>query len=162
MRIREVKREIRVLGLYFFTVRRRRFFIGIIQRGKYLLDGVIFGRLRNSKSLVNIIKSSEYYPELRAILIDFYSYEKCKISCSIEYLFKNTRLPVMAVAYTKRGIDLLREKFNNAHKNSSIILYSVGIKRPLALKLLEVCKIRKVPESIRIAKLLAKALVSNV
>lgn len=83
--------------------------IGVVFRGGHWLDGVIRAKvgvdgLDAADKIVDMIKESIHYKQLRVIMLDGITYAGFNI-VNIRRLFESTGLPVIAL--TKRKTDLM-------------------------------------------------------
>ena len=147
-KIREVKREIRILGFSGAVVDGVLCAIGIVMRGGTSLDGLIKVDLEGEKStetLANAIAESSHYEQLRVVLLE----GRLCSEAAIDYreLSSSLKLPVVVLSAEKMpswggsyGIGLERRYF----------LYVTGISLAKAKEILELSTRREgVPEPIR-------------
>lgn len=161
-RIRQVKKEIRTLGLvvkqtglrYEYTV------IGVVFRGSLWLDGVMRTTVQNidvTESSIEMITSSPHYPQIRAILV--HGDLLCDGASMDTYnLSKNTGKPVIVLN--------VKDKFKPEEsdhipvyclcsKDEGVNSYSIGLKSRLVDEILRKSSRDGIfPEALRMAELL--------
>ena len=71
-RLRQVKREIRVLGVAASRVGEDSIVVGVVYRGSLWLDGVMKTTTREADltdALIGLVKGSPHYGQIRVILL---------------------------------------------------------------------------------------------
>jgi len=121
IRFRNIKSEIRVLGIddcAFQTFKSSRAtVIGVVFRGGLWLDGVmrtdvtVDGRDATER-IMNMIKSSAHYRQLRLVMTDSITVAGFNI-VNIRQLFGETKLPVIAITREKPSIDEVKTALRN-------------------------------------------------
>ncbi len=72
LQLREIKNEVRVLGLSGIQINFSNYIFGVIYRGSRWLDGIIFKSTVGSeitKPIIELILSSKHYKQIRIIII---------------------------------------------------------------------------------------------
>jgi hypothetical protein len=165
-RIREVKPEIRVIGIKDVVSDADVRIIGVVFRGKYLLDGLltitIRGRGRDlTKAIADMITSSSHYEQLRVIILDGIVFAGNIIN--LKKLNRLTHLPTIAIV--QGGVPEARnDAFQNIGRayryNRYFCFYKVGMLASKSKEVLrKVSRRENIPEAIRVARLIAKAIV---
>jgi endonuclease V-like protein UPF0215 family len=191
VRFRKIKREIRIVGIddgpFIPRTAGKADLIGVVFRGGYWLDGVMRAKvevdgLDATDKIVDMIKDSIHYKQLRVIMLDGITYAGFNI-VNIRRLFESTGLPVIAL--TKRKADL--EDVKNALKNlanwekrwrdirdaggvielkkgnARIYMQTTGILREDAEKIVEISSTRSsIPEPLRVAHIVASGFSQTV
>jgi endonuclease V-like protein UPF0215 family len=146
--IREVKTEIRVMGLWAAFVRRGYTeFIGVVFRGSLYIDGVLRRRIRNwdgeaIKRLAKSIRASPHFGQLRVIIIQD-SPEMRKANIEAESLHELTGLPVIALS------------------EDAMVFRAYGLDSSTASNILRrIQGPEGLPEALKVAKIFAEAMVA--
>lgn len=164
--LRHVKREIRVLGLAFKPARADHEFhaVGVVYRGRLWLDGVLRTTVRGpeiTKGVVQMIKGSPHYPQIRVILLDgdlvcqAVTIDPVELSCG-------TSRPVIAMGFEEEersaeGVSVRRLDMIRGDRSTPVLL--VGLKSTVAMRVLETAsRDDRVPEALRVAGLAVSAL----
>ncbi len=164
--LRHVKREIRVLGLAFKPARADHEFhaVGVVYRGRLWLDGVLRATVRGpeiTKDVVQMIKGSPHYPQIRVILLDGDLVCRAATVDPVGLSFGTSR-PVIAMGFEEaersaEGVSVRRLDLRRGDRSIPILL--VGLKSPVATRVLEIAsRDDKVPEALRVAGLAVSAL----
>lgn len=120
-KIREVKPEIRVLGIDdgVFTPHSRELVdvVGVVFRGGYWLDGFMRTRVRvdgvdATKKLVDMITRSPHYPQLRVVMLNGVTLAGFNI-VDIKELHEKMHLPVIAVTRDKPNFEDIKRALQN-------------------------------------------------
>ena len=161
-RIREVKREIRILGLASRrTTHKGHTIVGVIFRGSLYLDGVlrIESESRNiTCDVVEMIVSSPHHPQIRVILLDGELLDGATVDLAI--LSEATLRPVIAFNPSRMVVPLegAGEHFEMDLEGGLVPVLSVGLERAVAERIVRRASNRRgVPEALRIADLSASA-----
>ncbi|MEM3693355.1 MAG: DUF99 family protein [Candidatus Bathyarchaeia archaeon] len=147
--IREVKPEIRVMGLWSVIVRRGYTdFIGVVYRGGLWLDGVLRRRIKNGDreaitKLAKAIRASPHFGQLRVIITQD-SPEMRMTILKAERLNELTSLPVIVLSEDAKLFRAYGLDDSTAYKILQRIQGSEGI-----------------PDALRVAKLFSKALANR-
>jgi endonuclease V-like protein UPF0215 family len=157
-RIREVKREIRVLGV---AARRATIkghtIVGVIFRGGLYLDGVLRAESDSrdiTGDVVEMIVSSPHHPQVRVILLDGRLLDGA--TADIAVLSEATSKPV--IAFNPVGLvapsDGAVERFEMNLNDGPNPVLSIGIERTKAKRIIHNASTRhNVPEALRVASL---------
>jgi len=158
-RIREVKREIRVLGVAARrSTHKGHTVIGVIFRGGLYLDGVLRAESESrdiTGDVVEMIVSSPHHPQVRVILLDGELLDGATADLAV--LSETASRPV--IAFNPNGMVAPREgaveRFEMDLNQGPVPVLSLGIDRAVAERIVSrVSKRRGVPEALRIACLL--------
>ena len=162
-KLREIKREIRVLGLAASKVN---FFdyhaVGVIFRGKRWIDGVIKSTIRGpdlTEGLTRMIKGSNHYPQIRVLLVDQRLIEGEATVDTIR-LSLDTKRPVIGLGF---GFDQLGGDHGlKIERLEEFDGHSIGLdKAPTVRVLTMASRDRGLPEALRVAELIVKSYSSN-
>lgn len=182
VRFREVKREIRVIGVSYSPPKhlggKIGTLVGVIYRGSRLLNGVISSRVKVNgrdvtKRLATMIRSSPHYEQLRVIVLGDTIVGETNV-INIEDLFRATELPVIVVREKKLDFRALStviprtmlERLREAGKTYSCIikgrriyLQAEGVSARDAKKIIEVTSLYEhTPEALRVARIIGERL----
>jgi endonuclease V-like protein UPF0215 family len=161
-RIREVKREIRVLGVAARRATHKgHTVVGVIFRGGLYLDGILRAESESrdiTGDVVEMIVSSPHHSQVRVILLDEELLDGATADLSI--LSKAASRPV--IAFNPTGMVAPREgaveRFEMDLNKGSVPVLSLGIDRVMTERILrKVSKRRSMPEALKIAYLLVSA-----
>ena len=150
-RLREIKREIRVLGLASYSNPDTGIHetVGVIFRGKQWLDGVLktsSGDLSITMEVAETIRRSNHHPQIRVILLN----DGAEIDP--HWLSRETGKPVIALGFQATP--------QNSQNPTPPI--TVGIDEETAIRILEITSRTGVyPEALRVAGLLAESFKPN-
>ena len=150
-RLREIKREIRVLGLASYSNPDTGIHetVGVIFRGKQWLDGVLktsSGDLSITMEVAETIRRSNHHPQIRVILLN----DGAEIDP--HRLSRETGKPVIALGFQATP--------QNSQNPTPPI--TVGIDKETAIRILEITSRTGVyPEALRVAGLLAESFKPN-
>ena len=163
-RLREIKKEIRVLGLTSWSNSSTGTHetVGILFRGKRWLDGVL--RTRSSvqdvtEDVVKMITSSNHHPQIRVILLHI---ELLTDGSQIDpyKLSEETERPVIAIRFEKTLQETQEERARRHRAAFSAI--TIGISEETAKRVLKAStRTEKYPEVLRVAKLLNDSFKRN-
>jgi endonuclease V-like protein UPF0215 family len=156
--IREVKKEIRVLGLASFYQPKTRSYeiVAVVYRGKYWLDGVM---RTNSKGheitdkIIQMIKTSNHYHQIRVILINR---ELLNTNLDIKKLSLETEKPVMALGCKKT----MQDGLCSCEWRKTPVSF-IGLNEKIAQKVLNMSCKNDEPEALRIARLIVESFKQN-
>lgn len=151
-RLREIKREIRVLGLASWSNPETGTHetVGVIFRGKHWLDGVLKSSSGGPSITIEVaetIRRSNHHPQIRVILIHR---DLLKDGAEIDphRLSRETGKPVIALGF--------QDPPQNSQRPTPLI--TVGIDEKTAIKILKITSRTGVyPEALRIAGFLAES-----
>jgi len=120
-KIREVKPEIRVLGIDdgVFTPHSKKLadVVGVVFRGGYWLDGFMHTKVQvdgmdATEKLAEMISKSPHYPQLRVIMLNGVTLAGFNI-VDIAELHERVKLPVIAVTRDKPNLEDIRRALQN-------------------------------------------------
>jgi endonuclease V-like protein UPF0215 family len=120
-KIREVKPEIRVLGIddSVFTPHSKKLadVVGVVFRGGYWLDGFMHTKVQvdgmdATEKLAEMISKSPHYPQLRVIMLNGVTLAGFNI-VDIAELHERVKLPVIAVTRDKPNLEDIRRALQN-------------------------------------------------
>ena len=151
-RLREIKREIRVLGLASWSNpdTGTHETVGVIFRGKHWLDGVLKSSSGGPSITIEVaetIRRSNHHPQIRVILIHR---DLLKDGAEIDphRLSRETGKPVIALGF--------QDPPQNSQSPTPPI--TVGIDEKTAIRILKITsRTRSCPEALRIAGLVAES-----
>ncbi len=151
-RLREIKREIRVLGLASWSNpdTGTHETVGVIFRGKHWLDGVLKSSSGGPSITIEVaetIRRSNHHPQIRVILIHR---DLLKDGAEIDFhrLSRETGKPVIALGF--------QDPPQNSQSPTPPI--TVGIDEKTAIRILKITsRTRSCPEALRIAGLVAES-----
>ena len=163
-RLREIKREIRVLGLASWSDSSTGTYetVGVLFRGKRWLDGVL--RTRSSshditEDVVEMIRDSNHYPQIRVILLHS---ELLTVGAEIEphRLSEGTRKPVIALGL-EETLQKAQGEAGRTHPGAASAT-SIGINEETAERVLRAStRTEKLPEALRVAGLFTDSFKPN-
>lgn len=180
-----MKSEIRILGIddgpFERKGRKAVLVVGTVYKGGKMLDGVLSTKVKkdgnnSTKKLIEMINSSKYKPQLKAILLDGISLGGFNV-IDIHNLHKKTSIPVIVVMRefpNKPKIFKALEKINQSRKMkliekageifkiNKIYIQTAGIAPEKAKEIIEIATtIADIPESLRIAHIIASGVVKG-
>ena len=173
-RIRQVKREIRVLGIAVKPSLGgdRLNAVGVVFRGGLWLDGVMRTTASGpdiTESLVEMITSSPHHPQIRVLMLHDALIEG-GASVDPYRLLTGTSRPVVVLSTDKDKAgpaapeghrDMAVERFELKLEGESIAVLSIGLWSRDAARVLEVAtRGGVVPEALRVAGLVASAVAA--
>ena len=155
-RLREIKREIRVLGLASWSTpdTGTHETVGVIFRGKHWLDGVLKTSSRSPSITTDVaetIRRSNHHPQIRVILIHR---DLLKDGAEIDphRLSRETGKPVIALGF--------QDPPQNSQSPTPLI--TVGIDEKTAIRILKITSRTELfPEALRVAGLLTESFKPN-
>ncbi|MGP3668300.1 MAG: endonuclease dU [Candidatus Bathyarchaeota archaeon] len=178
-----IKKEIRIVGIDDGCVNSIKnfgegFLVGVVYRGGSWIDGVFKlkvkeGCLDLTSKLTKIIKSSVHYGQIRLLMLNKLTFlglnplNPCKLSKKVKKpIMVVTSKPLKAEFFKDLGSSEL-EEFKKPLKvkvlNCLIFyVYLHGLDLKEAERVLEVTVFNKLPEPLRVARLIAKALNSSL
>ncbi len=151
-RLREIKREIRVLGLASWSNpdTGTHETVGVIFRGKHWLDGVLKSSSGGPSITIEVaeaIRRSNHHPQIRVILI-YRDLLKDGAEIDPHRLSRETGKPVIALGF--------QDPPQNSQSPTPPI--TVGIDEKTAIRILKITsRTRSCPEALRIAGLVAES-----
>ena len=155
-RLREIKREIRVLGLASWSTpdTGTHETVGVIFRGKHWLDGVLKTSSRSPSITTDVAKTirrSNHHPQIRVILIHR---DLLKDGAEIDphRLSRETGKPVIVLGF--------QDPPQNSQSPTPLI--TVGIDEKTAIRILKITSRTELfPEALRVAGLLTESFKPN-
>ena len=162
-RLRQVKKEIRALGLAAETsgINREVILIGVIFRGKKWLDGVIKTTITGvdiTERTAFTIRESNHYPQIRVILIHRENLDGAYIDSN--RLANESHRPVIALGYDEElpyAEPGVVSSITFREQNEEVI-HAFGIDEKTAQRILSITSQEKeLPEVLRVAKILRSA-----
>jgi endonuclease V-like protein UPF0215 family len=172
-RIRQVKKEIRVLGIAAKSSIRGRYLniIGVIYRGGLWLDGVLRTTAPGpdiTDATMGTITKSAHLPQIRVIIFHNDLIEK-GASMDPYKLATGTSKPVIALSAAEDQAsnieereDLVVKRFNQELGGTVQQILSVGLSSHDATEILKISMGRRaMPEALRVADLIAQTLANN-
>jgi len=184
--IQSVKGEIRILAIKDVPLNdplRPLWVIGVIFRGGYWLDGMMRTQipaeeLDATPSLIEMIRSSPHYDQIRVIMLDNIVLGRRKI-VDIDELYEKTGKPVILLMdRTPSTRDLLERQYETAENDLATrvfekigkgvelnleeggqkFMWSVGLSNHVAERIVErTTREEDTPEALRVAKLVSSA-----
>ena len=155
VRLRQIKKEIRILGLTLATRSRGFRIIGVVFKGNMFLDGVLssYAGMNQDLNVIvsRMIKASKHFNQIRVIIYD----EDSSLSLNLDpwILFENTGKPVLSLIKDEE----IDERFMFNWKSWTV--FSAGLGKNDASKVLDVStRDGEYPEVLRIAELISKGL----
>jgi endonuclease V-like protein UPF0215 family len=152
VRIRQVKKEIRVLGLAAQPLDGSYVVVGVVYRGRLGLDGVLCCS-SSSHDLTgaagDMIRSSAHFNQIRVIAVDTHRLPP-GAGVDLEVLASGTGKPVLGLT---RAVGELDERFMFPWRGHTVT--SMGLGRGDAERVLETCSVEGYPEALRVASLVA-------
>lgn len=152
VRIRQVKREIRLLGLAAESVDGVHYIVGAVYRGRLGLDGVL-SCCSSSPDLAGaaaaMIRGSAHFNQVRVIAVDMDRLPP-GASLDLEALASGTGKPVLGLTRTRGELDERHMFLWRGHT-----VTSVGLRRGDAERVLDACSADGYPEALRVASMVA-------
>lgn len=163
-RLREIKKEIRVLGLAAWSDSSTGTYetVGVLFRGNRWLDGVLRARSSThdvTEDVVEMIRNSNHHPQIRVILLHN---ELLTDGSHIDphRLSEETERPVIAMGFEETVPETQGEGHRTHPATSSAIL--IGINEETAKRVLRTStRTEKYPEALRVAELLKDSFKRN-
>ena len=152
VRIRQVKKQIRVLGLAARRLEASVLVFGAVYRGRLGLDGVLSASCASpdvTDAAAAMIRASPHINQVRVIAVDT---ERLPPGVAVDLagLARGTGKPVLGLS---RGGGTLDERYMFTWRGRTVT--SVGLGRGDAERVLETCSFDGVPEALRVASLAA-------
>jgi len=184
VRFREVKREIRVVGLDDGNIIRKKMgkvnLVGVIFRGGDWLDGVLRTKIKvdgfdSTNKIVNMVKNSSHYGQIRVVMLGKMFFGNTNMVDG-EKIWRKLKKPIMVFVKKSLNFKKVKEKFKNSLNGEEKLdlleklmnqlyldfgenrIYLYGVDVGDAEKILRVSSKNFFPESLRIASLVASAL----
>lgn len=172
--IREVKKEIRVLGVAVKPSRDGGLLhvVAVVFRGGRWLDGVMrttAHAVAVTDRLIDMIRASPHHPQIRVLLLHDALIEG-GASVDPYRLYKGVLRPVISLSADEGGAaapeapaDIPVERFELKREAGPLFVSSFGLRSRVAARVLEVStRDGVIPEALRVAGLVASALVSGL
>lgn len=154
VRIRQVKKEIRVLGLAAEPLDGSIVCVGVVYRGRLGLDGVLCGSstsLDITVAAASMIRDSAHFDQIRVIAVDM-DRLPLGVGVDLDALASGTGKPVLGL--TRAGGEL-DERYMFPWRGLTVT--SMGLGRGDAERVLDTCSEEGYPEALRVASLVAEA-----
>ncbi|MFB0558731.1 MAG: DUF99 family protein [Candidatus Bathyarchaeia archaeon] len=169
-RLRQVKREIRVLGIAVRRANGDKIFhvVGVVFRGRLWLDGVmrtIADGPDVTKEAVEMVVRSPHHPQIRVILLDR---DLIGEGATIQprELSSGTSRPVIAVNFEeadRQPEEGLAHRITIERKGAPIPVLLVGLDRGVAIGVIKMAsRENAAPEALRVAGIVASAFSEDV
>jgi endonuclease V-like protein UPF0215 family len=162
-RIREIKEEIRVLGIVAFRPRKKQHYeaVGVLFRGRHWLDGVLSTQTLSSEMTMCVaetIRDSKHHPQIRLImlheelLLDGTAIDPLRLSTE-------TGRPVIALAMDETKFKKDGAEKPVIYKLTEFSGFSVGLQKEKAEKTIRTATSEgDIPEALRVAAILQREL----
>lgn len=162
-KLREIKREIRVLGLAASKVNFSDYHaVGVIFRGKRWIDGVLKSTMKGpdlTEGLTQMIKGSNHYHQIRVLLTDRKLLD-CEAMMDPIRLSIDTKRPIISLGFNldpsigDHGLKIERLEELDGH--------AIGLDKKRAAKVLTMAsRDRGLPEVLRVAEVIVKSYSSK-
>jgi len=188
---REIKKEVRIIGIddcsFDPSREKRTIVLGVVFRGGLYLDGATSTDVEidgkdSTEKLVEMIKSSPHYKQLRVVMMDTITLAGFNI-VDILRLNQETGFPVIAVTRKKPNNDEVKAALRNLPdwedrwrmiqnagdlneihvRDTAIFAHMVGISTSDAEAVVQISSTRaNYPEPLRVAHLLAHGLCARI
>ncbi len=151
MQLREIKNEIRVLGLSGIQSDSTYYLFGVIYRGSKWLDGILFSSTVGSditKPIIELIVSSKHYKQIRLVIINK-KFLPHNIEICINQLSEKLLKPVIEISnyYDEQGFEYKK----------GIFIKSFLIDKDRTKQVLQMTALKDYfPEALRVSWLLAQ------
>ncbi|MEM5793284.1 MAG: DUF99 family protein [Candidatus Aenigmatarchaeota archaeon] len=186
-----IKKEIRILGFDDSPFRPRSGekipVIGVIYRGGNFLDGILkceitVDGLDATENIVKLINSSRHKEEIRVIMFKGVTIGGFNL-IDIKEIFEKTKIPVIVITRKKPNLKKIKNALMNfsdwkerldlirragkiykmeIKKNKNLYYQFIGLKRGEVDEILKIsCTRSLIPESLRVAHLIASAIVKG-
>jgi endonuclease V-like protein UPF0215 family len=152
VRIRQVKKEIRVLGLAAEALDGSHVVVGVVYRGRLGLDGVLCCSSSSpdlTGAAASMIRDSAHFNQIRVIAVDTHRLPP-GAGVDLGALASGTGKPVLGLT---RGGEL-DERFMFLWRGHTVT--AMGLGRGDAEKVLKTCSVEGYPEALRVASLVAE------
>ena len=155
VRIRQVKREIRFLGLAASPLDALYAVVGVVYRGRLAVDGVLCSVSASpdlTSAAVDMIRGSDHFNQVRVLAVDMDGLPH-GASMDLDGLAAGTGKPVLGLTRAPVELD---ERFMFLWRGHTVT--SVGLGRGDAERVLETCSSEGYPEALRVASIVAENL----
>jgi len=161
-KLREIKREIRVLGLAASNVNFSDYqAVGVIFRGKRWIDGVITSTIKGpdlTDGLTRMIIGSNHYPQIRVLFVDQRLIEGEGMMDTIRLSIETER-PVIGLGF---GLNQLGDHGLKIERLEEFDGHAIGLDKNRAARVLAIAsRDRGPPEALRVAELIVKSYSSK-
>jgi endonuclease V-like protein UPF0215 family len=151
LQLREIKKEIRVIGLSGIKINCSYHLFGVIYRGARWLDGVLYSSTFHSeitKPIIELIVSSKHYKQIRLIMIHK-KFLPHNIEINVNGLSEKLLKPVIEISNYDDEQSFEYEK--------GIFIKSFSIDKEKTLQVLQMTALKDYfPEALRVSGLLAQ------
>lgn len=155
VRIRQVKKEIRVLGLAAEPLDGSYVCVGVVYRGRLGMDGVLCCSSTSkdiTAAAASMIRDSAHFNQIRVIAVDMDQLPP-EVGLDLDALASGTGKPVLGL--TRAGGEL-DERYMFGWRGLTVT--SRGLGRGDAERVLDTCSVEGFPEALRVASLVAEEL----
>jgi endonuclease V-like protein UPF0215 family len=155
LRIRQVKEEIRVLGLAVSNTINGKCIVGAVFRGRLWLDGVISRialEFDLSEDIIEMVKTSKHYGQVRVVMIDELTLPP-DASVDPYKLAESLGKPVL---FLHALSDMIDGRYMFMWRDR--LVTPVGLNEKDALRILEVTTRDSKPEVLRVANTIASSI----
>ena len=155
VRIRQVKKEIRVLGLAAAPLDGLLVVVGVVYRGRLGMDGVLCCSSMSpdfTAASASMIRGSAHFNQIRVIAVDMDRLPP-GASLDLDALASGTGQPVLGLARAGSELD---ERYMFLWRG--LTATSMGLGRGDAERVLDACSVEGYPEALRVASLVAEEL----
>jgi len=155
VRIRQVKKEIRVLGLAAEPLDGSYVCVGVVYRGRLGMDGVLCCSSTSQDitvAVASMIRDSTHFNQIRVIAVDMDQLPP-GACLDLDALASGTGKPVLGL--TRAGGEL-DERYMFGWRGLTVT--SMGLGRGDAERVLVTCSVEGFPEALRVASLVAEEL----
>ena len=155
VRIRQVKKEIRVLGLAAEPLDDSYVVVGVVYRGRLGLDGVLCCSSSSpdlTGAAASMIRGSAHFNQIRVIAVDMDRLPPGAV-VELDALASGTGKPVLGLTSAGGELD---ERYMFLWRGHTVT--SMGLGRGDAERVLETCSVEGYPEALRVASLVAEEL----
>lgn len=155
VRIRQVKREIRLLGLAASPLGALYAVVGVVYRGRLAVDGVLCSVSASpdlTGAAVDMIRGSDHFNQVRVLAVDMDGLPP-GAGMDLDGLAGGTGKPVLGLTLAPVELD---ERFMFPWRGHTVT--SVGLGRGDGEGVLETCSSEGIPEALRVASMVAENL----
>jgi endonuclease V-like protein UPF0215 family len=155
VRIRQVKKEIRVLGLAAEPLDGSYVCVGVVYRGRLGMDGVLCCSSTSqdiTAAAASMIRDSAHFNQIRVIAVDMDQLPP-EVGLDLDALASGTGKPVLGLTWAGGELD---ERYMFGWRGLTVT--SMGLGRGDAERVLVTCSVEGFPEALRVASLVAEEL----
>ena len=162
LRVNQVKKEIRVLGVSARRQEEGYHVIGVVFRGSLWLDGVMIEKTKGAKltnAIFTLVTKSRHEGQIRVILLNRDSMPP-ETKIDLIKLYEETGKPVILIGDTDRevGTSLIWGKGPQVR-----VVTAIGVSRWVAKRILETTtRTGSTPEALRVASVTISALLEGI